>query len=511
MRIFRIILSLILSLGSPAMAVAQAGKSQVAPVLGGSTPTIDPGALIRWVDATFNRPLGASTPLPILIDPLGRTSLLPVSHPAPIKPNINPGSDSPAASRPNSLIPVLNANSREKTPKLNSQIPMETGSASGEESALPSLDQMGRLFDQTGLKSAVAGNLGFKPTLGSEGEQPSRKRPIGFKVRPETESSSAHTGHSKSRAIGFNVPLEKQEPAETESYSKEPVILVTGFEPFGDSEENVSKSLAERLDGTTVTVYGGEEDGLYPHSSAKTQSPQSPPGPLLRTFQVVGRVLPVSFERAGAQIENLIQEIKPRVLLMLGLSGRTPTIELEQMAYNVKHSPEAPDEDGEAPSLRPILDPKMPQLFLSNANVGELAQWLQQRNIPITVSQHAGLFVSNSTYYLALNMIQYLAEQGTLNTLAIFVHLPHAQEHLPEEQRRQVVNSSVKRSMGIAAKLTEWVKALVSTTQPTPSKNTTTQVPPNAPIEYLTEISALIAEWLASAAVFSDRAANSPR
>jgi pyroglutamyl-peptidase len=65
----------------------------------------------------------------------------------------------------------------------------------------------------------------------------------------------------------------------------------------------------------------------------------------------------------------------------------------------------------------------------SNLPVQTLRDALLHRGIPARVSNSAGLYVCNSTYYNALNEIY---DQG-LSTKAVFVHLPKISADFPIE------------------------------------------------------------------------------
>ncbi|MCL7418265.1 MAG: pyrrolidone-carboxylate peptidase, partial [Halalkalicoccus sp.] len=67
-------------------------------------------------------------------------------------------------------------------------------------------------------------------------------------------------------------------------------VLLTGYEPFGEHDTNPSERLATRFDGKTV-------DGM----------------------EVVGRVLPVEFDRVEGELLDAIEEVDPDLVLSMGL------------------------------------------------------------------------------------------------------------------------------------------------------------------------------------------------
>ena len=166
-------------------------------------------------------------------------------------------------------------------------------------------------------------------------------------------------------------------------------ILLTGFEPFGGSEINASWETAVRVEQL------------------------SPKGVVVETVQ-----LPVSFKCAGEAIRKDLREKHPDVLVMLGQRGNGTSIDIERIAINLMDSVN-PDNDGCQPQEQAITADGEAAYF-SNLPVKVLRDALLQKNIPARVSNSAGLYVCNSTYYNALEEIHKLQ----LPTKVVFVHLP---------------------------------------------------------------------------------------
>lgn len=175
-------------------------------------------------------------------------------------------------------------------------------------------------------------------------------------------------------------------------------VLITGFEPFGGSEVNSSWETAVRV-------------GQRP-----------PKGVCMETL-----LLPVSFVRAGKKIREALKEKRPDVLVMLGQRGKGESIYIERIAINMMDALN-PDNDGYHPQEQTIVDGGEAAYF-SNLPVKTLRDALLHRGIPARVSNSAGLYVCNSTYYNALNEIY---EQG-LSIKALFVHLPRICVDFPIE------------------------------------------------------------------------------
>ena len=167
------------------------------------------------------------------------------------------------------------------------------------------------------------------------------------------------------------------------------LVLLTGFEPFGDSNINSSRETAVRV------------------------GQMSPNGV---TIEV--KKLPVSFKRAGDDIREILTVIRPDALIMLGQRGNGKSVDIERIAVNLMDSAN-PDNDGFCPQEQ-IIQADGESAYFCNFSVKALRDVLLQRNIPAKVSNSAGLYVCNSTYYNALNEIY----EQHLQTKAVFVHLP---------------------------------------------------------------------------------------
>ena len=172
--------------------------------------------------------------------------------------------------------------------------------------------------------------------------------------------------------------------------------LLTGFEAFDGSDVNSSWEIA-------VCV------GQLP-----------PNGIVVETMQ-----LPVSFKRAGEAIRKALHEKHPDVVVMLGQRGKGTSIDIERITINLMDSVN-PDNDGCQPQEQAITADGEAAYF-SNLPVKVLRDALLQKSIPARVSNSAGLYVCNSTYYNALEEIHKLQ----LPTKAVFVHLPKIGDDFP--------------------------------------------------------------------------------
>lgn len=167
-------------------------------------------------------------------------------------------------------------------------------------------------------------------------------------------------------------------------------VLVTGFGPFADQPVNPSGQLATQLDGGRIA---GE--------------------------QVFGLLLPVATDRVAAELDRALDRLDPRVVLVLGLAPGRPAPALERLAVNVRDFP-VPDVDGVCSVDQPVV-PGAPAAYLATLPIkAVLAAW-RQAGVPGYVSNTAGTYVCNQTYYLARHRTGATCRVG-------LVHLPPTPE-----------------------------------------------------------------------------------
>ncbi len=165
-------------------------------------------------------------------------------------------------------------------------------------------------------------------------------------------------------------------------------VLITGFEPYLDYTENSSWVVAEQL--SRCALEGAE---------------------------VVAEMLPVSFGRVGKALRSAIALHTPDLVIMLGQSGGSDRVKLERVALNMMDACNA-DNDGYLPDEEPIDEGKSGALFC-NVDIKALREAIAERGVAVKISNSAGLYVCNRTYYEALTIC---VEQPSLR--ALFVHLP---------------------------------------------------------------------------------------
>lgn len=171
-------------------------------------------------------------------------------------------------------------------------------------------------------------------------------------------------------------------------------LLLTGFEPFGDSDRNPSLEIARELDKRSI---GGA--------------------------QVTSRILPVSMQRIAAALDQVLDETRPDIVLSLGLAGNEAMIRIERYGVNLADFPIA-DNDG-ARSVDQALIADGAAAVATTLPNRAIFDALLAAGIPARLSNTAGSYLCNALIYLTQAA---LAKRGSKAPFG-FLHLPY----LPEQ------------------------------------------------------------------------------
>lgn len=146
-------------------------------------------------------------------------------------------------------------------------------------------------------------------------------------------------------------------------------------------------------------------------------------------------VLPTCYEIAGARISQLLREFQPDLALLLGVATTSGTIRLERFALNIDDSP-APDEAG---ALRRglVIAPDGPQALKTPIDLDGLRAALIQEGIDAEISNHAGSYVCNHTYYSAL----LAASRLDWHCEVMFVHTPGIHQIATDQERAAMTDA----------------------------------------------------------------------
>jgi pyroglutamyl-peptidase len=168
-------------------------------------------------------------------------------------------------------------------------------------------------------------------------------------------------------------------------------ILLTGFNKFGPLSYNPSELVVTRI-------------GRLAQRSLATE--------------LVPTILPTEYDKASEIIRERIKTLAPDVVIGTGVSPSRPTICLERIALNIDDV-EVADNAG---SLREgsAIDPDAPLALQTNCDLKRVQKRLIDQGFSSTISTHAGTYVCNHVYYVALLSLQ----QSGSAAKCMFVHLP---------------------------------------------------------------------------------------
>lgn len=172
-------------------------------------------------------------------------------------------------------------------------------------------------------------------------------------------------------------------------------ILVTAFEPFGESKRNASLdtllSLPDRLGECRIETC----------------------------------ILPVVFDDCAEILRERIAALSPAAVVCLGQAeGRGP-ITPEYVAVNCKHTAST-DNAGRTYHLQAVIEDG-PDAYFTTLPVDRIVTNLKNAGIPAALSFTAGTYVCNDLFYHAVHLCK------PLGIPAGFIHLPLSYEIAAEE------------------------------------------------------------------------------
>lgn len=175
-------------------------------------------------------------------------------------------------------------------------------------------------------------------------------------------------------------------------------IIVTGFGAFSTNNANPTKEVINKLPRKI------KEIDVYPIE------------------------LPVIFDKCFDVLKSHIDTIKPDVIIMLGLAGKRKNITPERIAINLKDTTIS-DNEGNKP-VDKIISKNGKSSYFSTLPIRKIENLLKSKNIPVSISNTAGLYVCNNIMYHVLHYI----EKEKLDCKAGFVHVPYMEEDKPNDQ-----------------------------------------------------------------------------
>ena len=192
-------------------------------------------------------------------------------------------------------------------------------------------------------------------------------------------------------------------------------VLLTGFEPFDKAAVNPSWEAVRQLDGVQ----------------------------LCEGVQMVSRCLPCAFATAAETLLQLINELRPAMVIATGLGPGRSDISVERVAINVNDA-RIPDNLGAQPIDIAVVDGG-PAAYFSTLPIKGMVKAVREAGIAASVSQTAGTFVCNQVFY---RMQHALVGTGVRSG---FIHVPG----LPGSSEPSMVLSTTVEGLRVAA-LAAW-------------------------------------------------------
>ena len=170
-------------------------------------------------------------------------------------------------------------------------------------------------------------------------------------------------------------------------------VLVTGFDGFATTPVNPAGTVARKLDG--VTVNGAT---------------------------VISRIVPGAFFKSVEYVKDVIADIQPDVVIMLGVYGGRSLITVERIANNFNDSTryELLDNEGNSVQDQPT-DPDGPVGYYTTLPIRAMVKAMRAAGVPADISDATGTFVCNHLMYGILHHIA----TANLDIRAGWIHLPH--------------------------------------------------------------------------------------
>jgi pyroglutamyl-peptidase len=202
-------------------------------------------------------------------------------------------------------------------------------------------------------------------------------------------------------------------------------VLLTGFAPFDKEKINSSWEVARTLNSNIIRL---------PRVSAVGSK-----GALLA--KVVARQLPCEFDLALEALAQLIKRVKPDLIVGLGQANTRHDFSVERVAININDA-RIKDNAGAKPIDTSVVR-GAPVAYFSGLPIKAIVHAVRQAGIPASVSQSAGTFVCNHTFFGLMHLLatEYPDRRGG------FIHLPL----LPEQAARIQGASSLGRDTMVQA------------------------------------------------------------
>ncbi|MGY2373309.1 pyroglutamyl-peptidase I [Pseudomonas sp. SDO524_S393] len=193
-------------------------------------------------------------------------------------------------------------------------------------------------------------------------------------------------------------------------------LLLTGFEPFDQDSVNPSWEAVRLLDGVQLA------EGV----------------------QIVAHCLPCAFSTAGERLVQLIDELRPSMVIATGLGPGRSDISVERVAININDA-RIPDNLGEQPVDTAVVAGG-PAAYFSTLPIKAMVKAVREAGVAASVSQTAGTFVCNQVFY----RLQHLLE-GT-GIRSGFIHVPNLPEQVGQSARPSMALDTMVEGLQVAVR-----------------------------------------------------------
>lgn len=192
-------------------------------------------------------------------------------------------------------------------------------------------------------------------------------------------------------------------------------VLLTGFDAFGGQTLNPSWLAVQALHGRQVLGH-----------------------------TLVAAQLPTVFDASLRELDALLRQHQPALVICVGQAGGRKALSLERVAINVNDAPLA-DNAGAQPVDTPVVR-DAPVAYFSSLPIKAMLAALQSQGVDAEVSQTAGTFVCNHVFY---GLMRTLATAPALaHTRGGFVHVPW----LPEQGTPNMALEEIVRGLRVAVR-----------------------------------------------------------
>lgn len=169
-------------------------------------------------------------------------------------------------------------------------------------------------------------------------------------------------------------------------------VLITGFQPFGKETMNPSFE--------AVRLLPDEINGA----------------------QIVKAEIPVVFRKGGNEVQKLVRQENPDIVLLVGQAGGRSSMNVERVAINCEDCPSGfPDNEGNCPQGEKVYEDG-PDGYFSNLPIKAMVKNMMDHGVPAAVSNTAGTYVCNDLMYHLLYQIHHEFP----NIRGGFIHVPYA-------------------------------------------------------------------------------------